>query len=432
MNLLLINQYWFASEWREAGHKVLSIGRYPYLDVEIPLGVSNINEILSEYCGGFQPDRIVIFDDSSPLTIFGLDELDIPQFFYSVDTHHHYERHREFIGAVDEVWTAQSDYIEYLEGLGGKVGWMPLWASVQYDGSTHKEIDACFVGTLNPLLNPKRVEFFNRLKSRSPITVTTGSFQTIFPTARMIVNQTVKQDLNFRVFEAMMSGSLLLTERIGNGLFQLFSDSVHLVTYAPDDDIEAADKIAYYVDHKEEARQIGEAGREEIIRAHLPHHRAQTLLSAISSLTRNRTGNRHLSMMSNHIFLAIGRRELSSTVLRLEALAAGAIALERAMLSGENITLPQATLAAIGCLEYDALQGSTIGYRLLSKAAEVWRDCPILQLVHIWQLSRAGHTQDALRFAESTFGGKTEDVCAQACEVTDMILQMYGGHGVVR
>jgi hypothetical protein len=432
MNVLLINQYWFASEWREAGHKVISIGRYPYLDVEIPLGVSNIHQILSDYCGGFEPDRIVIFDDSSPLTIFGLDEIDVPQFFYSVDTHHHFERHREFIGAVDELWTAQSDYIQYLEALGGKVGWMPLWASVQYEGSAQKEIDACFVGTLNPALNPKRVEFFNRLVTRSPITVTTGSFQNIFPTARIIVNQTVKQDLNFRVFEAMMSGSLLLTERIGNGLFELFSDSVHLVTYAPDDDIEAAEKIAYYLGNKDEARQIGEAGRQEIMRAHLPHHRAQTLMSAISSLTRNRGGNRHLSMMTNHIFLAIGRREFPETVLRLEALAAGAIALEKAMVKGETITLQQATLAAIGCLEYDALQGSTIGHRLLNKASEVWRDCPILQLVRIWQLIRTGRTNDALRFAESTFGGKTEDVCAQACEVTDMILQMYGGQDVGR
>jgi hypothetical protein len=432
MNLLLINQYWFSSEWREAGHKVLSVGRYPYLDVEIPVGVTNIHEILSQYCGGFEPDRIVIFDDSSPLTIFGLDDLDIPQFFYSVDTHHHYERHREFIGAVDEMWTAQSDYIPHLEALGGKVGWMPLWASVEYEGSIHKKIDACFVGTLNPLLNPKRVEFFNRLKRRSPITVTTGSFQTIFPTARMIVNQTVKQDLNFRVFEAMMSGSLLLTEKIGNRLFQLFSDSVHLVTYAPDDDLEAAEKIAYYIDHKEEARQIGEAGREEIMRAHLPRHRAQTLLLAISSLIRKRGVNRHLSMMTNHIFLALRLRDLAEKKMRLEALAAGALALERAMVNCEKITLHQATLAAIGCIEYDLLQGSTIGSKLLNKAAEVWKDCSILQLVHIWQLGRVGQTEDALRFAESTFGGRKEDVCDKASEVADMILNMYGCQGIAR
>lgn len=430
MNILLINQYWFASEWREAGHTVISIGRYPYLDVQIPPGISNIREILLHHCEGFEPDRIVIFDDSSPLTIFGLDELDIPQFFYSVDTHHHAERHREFIGCVDEIWTAQSDYRGFLEETGRSVGWMPLWASVKYEGSDEKELDACFVGTLNPALNPKRVDFFDRLKRHCPITVTTGAFQEIFPKARIIVNQTVKQDLNFRVFEAMISGSLLLTERISNGLFELFSDSVHLVSYAPDDDREAAERIAYYLAHPHEARRIGEAGRAEILRAHLAEHRAQTLMSALAPLTRVQSPNRHLSMMTNHIFLAIGRREFAARVLRLEALAAAALALESAMNSGETMTITQASLAAIGCLEYDALLGSQIGFRLLQRAAEVWSDCPILHLVQIWKLSRAGQREDALRCAERSFGGRTEDVCAQACETTEMILRMYGGQEI--
>lgn len=430
MNILLINQSWFASEWREAGHTVMSIGRYPHLDVEIPPGISSIREILLHYCGGFEPDRIVIFDDSSPLTIFGLDELNIPQFFYSVDTHHHAERHREFSGCVDEIWTAQSDYREFLEETGRSVGWMPLWASVNYEGSDSKELDACFVGTLNPALNPKRVDFFERLQKRCAITVKTGAFQYIFPRARIIVNQTVKQDLNFRVFEAMISGSLLLTERIGNGLFELFSDSAHLVTYAPDDDREAAEKISFYLANPAEARRIGEAGRAEILRAHLAEHRAQTLISALTPLTRVASPNRHLSMMTNHVFLAIGRRVLPSKVLRLEALAAAAFALEIAMNKVESITLMQASLAAIGCLEYDALLGSRIGYRLLQRAAEVWSDCPILHLVQIWKLSRAGQREDAIRCAERTFGFSTEDVCAQACETTEMILRMYGGREI--
>lgn len=426
MNVLLINQHWFAKEWREDGHRVVSIGRYPYLDVDVPYGISHINHILEYYLPDFSPDVVVIFDDSTPLSIFGLDELKLPILFYSVDTHHHFVRHRELSQAVDKTLIAQSDFLPFFGEKDNQVEWLPLWASVEYEGSLEKEMDACFVGTLNPTLNPRRVDFFNRLQSCAPVTVTTGSFQNIFPKSHIVINQTVKGDLNFRVFEAMMSGSLLLTESTGNGLRELFKEGEVLVTYTPDDHMDAAEKIAYFLAHKDRARSIGEAGRAEILRAHLPRHRADLVGNMLSTLRFQGGRHRHLGMMTNHVHLALSRRALPHAALRIEALAAAGLALEQAIAAGEQITHTQATLAVVGCLEYDVLQHSSAGARLIDRAVEAWPGSPVLGLVRIWRLMQEGREGEARGYATSTFIGEADQICFQAQQLKALITEMYG------
>lgn len=428
MRILLLNQNWFASEWREAGHTVVSCGRHPHLDICIPPDVFHIDDILRNNLNRFEPDRIVIYDDSFPVSIGGLDDLEVPLLFYSVDTHHHFEQHRDFRGAVDGMLTAQADYLEYLQAAGAQVGWMPLWASVEY-GHEHrdKELDACFVGTLNPRLNPRRVDFFKRLESCAPITVTSGAFTDLFPKSHIVLNQTVKQDLNFRVFEAMMSGSLLLTERSGNRLLDLFSDGEHLVTYIPDDHLDAAEKIAFYRAHPNEARRIGEAGRAEILRAHLPHHRAAELGDILDAMTYQKGNQRHISMMTNHLTLSKSLRAGTYRSGQGRALAAAVTALEKAIESGESVTLSQASLAALGCLEYDALLQTRVGSRLLEQAAEAWCEFPFLHAVHIWTLLRQGETDRARAYADQAFCGQGDDVYNRAGEITKMVITAYAG-----
>lgn len=428
MRILLLNQNWFADEWRKAGHTVISCGRYPYLDVHIPDKVFHIQDVLTDYFSGFEPDRIVIYDDSSPITFAGLDDLEVPLFFYSVDTHHHFEMHRELRAAVDGMVVAQADYLDYMTATGESVGWMPLWASVEYGSEQHsKEFDACFVGTLNPILNPRRVEFLKRLQSCAPITVTSGIFADIFPKSHIILNQTVKQDLNFRVFEAMISGSLVLTERINNRLFDLFREGEHLVTYTPDDHLDAAEKIAFYRSQPKEARRIGEAGRAEILRAHLPRHRAAQLLDEVEKVTYQRERQRHIGMMTNHVYLSKVLRAEPRRLSQVRALAAAMIALDRALQSEESITLGQASLAAVGCLEYDSILVSKAGSILLARAAEAWHQYPFLQVVRIWTLLQQGETEEARRHAERVFPEQSEEMCNRAAEITGMVINAYGG-----
>ena len=72
----------------------------------------------------------------------------------------------------------------------------------------------------------------------------------IFPciaTANIVFNEAVNNDLNMRVFEALCSGRLLVTDEApGSGLKDMFQDNKHLVIYNEDNLIE---RIRYYLDH---------------------------------------------------------------------------------------------------------------------------------------------------------------------------------------
>ena len=86
-------------------------------------------------------------------------------------------------------------------------------------------------------------------------------------------------DLNRRVFEALASGSMLLTDRAqGSGLEEMFIDRRHLVYY---DDLTLETLAEQYL-HDPEAREaIADQGRQEVLRWHTYDQRAATLLDTV-------------------------------------------------------------------------------------------------------------------------------------------------------
>jgi len=129
--------------------------------------------------------------------------------------------------------------------------------------------------------------------------------------SRIVFNRSIANDLNMRVFEALASGSLLITNRLNdndagtggrgdtekerhgewetrgegdtettapddNGQLTLFQDGIHLVTYA--DDNELCERMEYYLSHDEERERIAAAGRQCVLAQHTYAHRVQALL----------------------------------------------------------------------------------------------------------------------------------------------------------
>ena len=109
MNILVLNQDWFAAEWREAGHRVITCGIATHLDVVVTMPVLHIDTLLDMVPGGFSPDVVVVMDNSSPLLFTGLEETTVPTIFYSVDTHHHAELHGYLFRMFDAFLVAQKD-----------------------------------------------------------------------------------------------------------------------------------------------------------------------------------------------------------------------------------------------------------------------------------------------------------------------------------
>lgn len=397
MQILILNQDWFADIWRSQGHRVVTAGIGSHLDVVIP-PLIHVDKII-ESQEDFSPDRIVVFDNSMPITVLGLDDGSIPTLFYSVDTHHHYELHIWLSDAFDETWVAQRDYLSIFYNEGRVAKWLPLWASKQMTPTTEKEYGASFVGSLNPDLNPDRVKFFEELQEICPVNVTRGDFDKIFTKSEIVINQTVKGDLNFRVFEAMMSGAMLLTERSENGLTDLFTDRKHCVLYTKGDTKEAAHLINYYLNNRDECRDIARAGHEEILRAHLPIHRANVVMESLKNLTCKSKEKKFLGMMVNFLKLGklIEKKNVGDPIIPFShalACAERFLDCDRMLSEREGLYLLEATT------RYDIATMDSRGARLLLKAADMFPSLKTLRLAQVRILLNFGHLEAAKAVAD--------------------------------
>ena len=213
-----------------------------------------------------------------------MDKLKIPTAAYFIDTHIHLDAHVEAAMRFDMVFLAQRAYIPRFHERGVKnVHWLPLACDPQIHGKRGlaKTHDVGFVGTL---ADKRRLRLLTRLAEKVEI-----KFDRLFlremadhlERSRIVFNNAIKNDLNMRVFEAMCSGSLLLTDG-ADGLADFFTDRRHLVIY---DDDNFADLAVYYLKNEPEREKIAEAGRLEALKEHTYERRVETLIDKLISFS---------------------------------------------------------------------------------------------------------------------------------------------------
>lgn len=93
--------------------------------------------------------------------------------------------------------------------------------------------------------------------------------------SRLLINESIKEDLNMRTFESLACKKLLITEEVPD-LLKHFKDGVHLRTFKTID--EAVDIAKYYLAHPEEREAIAEAGYKEFLDKHTYLHRTREIL----------------------------------------------------------------------------------------------------------------------------------------------------------
>jgi Glycosyl transferases group 1/Methyltransferase domain len=106
-----------------------------------------------------------------------------------------------------------------------------------------------------------------------------------YSSARLVFNRSIKNDVNMRVFEALASGSMLVTNELtANGQAELYRDGVHLATYADQEDL--LDKLAFYLERESLREKIAAAGRADVLEKHTYSHRMERLLREVESSSR--------------------------------------------------------------------------------------------------------------------------------------------------
>lgn len=252
-------------------------------------GNTSIMQVMKLLPKGWNPDLYLWIETGLDNIPPDIKELKIPKACYLIDTHLHSDRHKEIARYFDFVFLAQKEHVEKFKAEGVKnVYWLPLGCDPEIHGKTEmpKKYDVGFVGSVTSdhkrrkKLLDELSRHFNLFAGRKFM----EEMALVFSRSKIVFNNAINNDLNMRVFEALCSGSMLITDKApGSGLEEMFEDGKHLVYYA-DDNLVA--KVRYYLDHPDERVRIAMQGRLEALAKHTYDHRAQAMLSIINDNLR--------------------------------------------------------------------------------------------------------------------------------------------------
>ncbi|WP_419784095.1 glycosyltransferase family protein [Maridesulfovibrio sp.] len=262
--------------------------RLGYKTVHIPLEGQQVltwQDIVDKT--GTEPFAVIYADKSIAPPIAGVENFPCLTIFHCIDTHIH-SWYPLYAQGFDICLVSLKDHLERFSPRlkESRILWFPPIA-MDHDqpADMEKEWDLLFVGTVDAELTPERKIFLDKVAEKIPgLHVTKGRFRELFPRAKVVLNIAERGDLNFRVFEALACGSCLLTPKIDNGLFDLFEDEVHLVTYEPNNAADLIEKFNMLLDDDELRERIARQGNELIEREHRIINRAETLHNVINEM----------------------------------------------------------------------------------------------------------------------------------------------------
>ena len=270
-------------------HNVVSIGINPWYPAEPKVYPKKIRKLLKKEYHSKVSSQFVNFDlilVVGPVRQrFDFNSFDTPTAYWAIDSHLKFDKHikKTRVQDYDFLFVAQKDYIPKYKEKGCKnVYWLPLAC----DPEIHKQhnfslkYDLCFIGSLGP--DSPRKEIILKLQKEFNMFVGQRYLHDMaltYSQSKMVFNKSLQGDLNMRVFEALSCGCLLLTDRINNGLEELFTDKEHLVIYNDYEDLR--NKARDYLAHPEERNAIAHKGQEEIWKKHTYLHRARYLVETI-------------------------------------------------------------------------------------------------------------------------------------------------------
>jgi len=270
---------YLAQSLRQLGHAVLSVCPNP--EADIPLShPGTVRNLLEQAAGrGFTPDMLFYADDGNLPLLIDPESAPCPSLYYSIDTYCN-PWHLPYARGFDLVLVAQKDFLSLFTGEGLPAQWFPLFCRSADETAPFdmRDIPVAFVGTLGHKNNPGREPFLRNFRALHPLVIRSGDFFPVFRRSRIVLNQTAFSELNFRCFEAMGCGSVLLMERCDNGLGELFTpDESILPPYPKNNAAEAARIASSYLARPRQLAEIAENGHRLVAQRHTSMVRAQRL-----------------------------------------------------------------------------------------------------------------------------------------------------------
>ena len=252
---------------------------------DVPTGFEvDLEQVLRDLPPEWTPDLFVWVESVHGYFPANIPGLECPTACYLIDSHLNLPWHVDWATRFDHAFVAQREYRSAFVRAGvPNVDWLPLACDPTVHGRQDVPLrhDIGFVGSLTEH-HVRRQQLLARLGGRFDVHLERSFLREMastFSASKIVFNDAVKNDLNMRVFEALASGSMLLTDRApGSGLDDMFLDREHLVIY---DDSDLEELAAYYLAHGEERKAIARRGREEVLRWHTYDHRSDALVDRV-------------------------------------------------------------------------------------------------------------------------------------------------------
>lgn len=216
---------------------------------------------------------ILFYVDPAPAWPLGLESLPCLTVAYLIDVHNDLRSRLQMAQFFDAVFIAQRDYVPAFQLMGHpQVYWLPLACDpgIHNTDSRTRPYDVGYVGKLGM----RGTERYKILTSVLPKYRTNDYLRyhapwemaNVYGQSKIVINASINGDVNMRVFEAMAAGALLVTDRIGNGLSELFEEGTHYVGYSTIS--EAMEKIGYFLNKSAEREQIARAAQQAVLEHH--------------------------------------------------------------------------------------------------------------------------------------------------------------------
>ena len=240
-----------------------------------------------------QPDLVFQQERLGPrLLIQGLEKAPCPTAFLAVDSHLNLFWHRSYSQLFDTLLTPHVSLFQALPAewrhpniirfphFGVGRSWLP------HAGRQH-DMAVCARVTEHRQI---RTWLFALLKEQHGLEAVEGlSFAEmldLYADARIVPNESIGFEVNFRLFEAASCGALVLTPQIGDDQDKAFVPGKEMLVYR--DGLELLEQIAWAKANPDEAERIARAGWERVQAEHLPSHRAATLAALAGGGSRHR------------------------------------------------------------------------------------------------------------------------------------------------
>lgn len=210
-----------------------------------------------------------------------------PSHYYCIDTHIETDWRIQLAkeGKFDSVSVVHSDGLK-LDWGRDDVYWLPVgctpdWNYIQRD---RKDFDGCFVGNFHNGLAGPRIEMLDTFFKSCPGPIFFGN-RTFreqaekYALSKLVFNRSINGDVNMRFFEALCSGSCLVSDRVQDLDRLGFVDGVHYAGYSTKEQL--AHTVKDLLANEDKREFIAKTGREEVVAKHTYAIRMSELLKRL-------------------------------------------------------------------------------------------------------------------------------------------------------